>query len=183
MTEVAPKESKFQIKEGHILVLVQCFLSSSANIYNEKIFKEGNGMDESIYIQNSRLYFFGIVFNLITLLLKKDFQEHLFSCGFFSGYNVQSTLLIFVTACFGLTVALILKFRDNMFQVMSFQLTNVLIITSSVLFFDFHPTLEFFLIAPVVLLAIFIYNVAKKDGKTSAEHKYCSLATESIEVN
>lgn len=162
--EAKPKMSKFHINEGHIFVLVQCVLSSLANIYNEKIFKEDDGMEQSIYIQNSKLYFFGIVFNFITLILKPNFRKHLFHCGFFSGYNTQSTLLIFTTAFYGLTVALILKFRDNMFQIMSFQLSNVLIITSSVLFFDFHPTLEFFLIAPIVLLAIFIFNAGKKDS-------------------
>ena len=159
-----PKISKFHINEGHILVLIQCVISSLANIYNEKIFKEDNGMQQSIYVQNSKLYLFGILFNCLTLILKSDFRNHMFRCGFFSGYNFQSTILIFVTAFFGLTVALILKFRDNMFQIMSFQLTNVLIITSSVLFFDFHPTLEFFLVAPIVLLAIFIFNAGKKDS-------------------
>lgn len=155
------KISGFHINKGYILVLVQCALSSLANIYNEKIFKEDDGMKQSIYVQNSKLYFFGIIFNFFTLIIKPDFHRHLFECGFFSGYNIQSTILIFVTAAFGLTVALILKFRDNMFQIMSFQLSNVLIITSSVLFFDFHPTLEFFLVAPIVLLAIFIFNAGK----------------------
>lgn len=179
--EAQPKISKFNINEGHVFVLVQCILSSLANIYNEKIFKEDDGMKQSIYIQNSKLYFFGIIFNFFTLILIPNFRKHLFGCGFFSGYNIQSTILIFVTACFGLTVALILKFRDNMFQIMSFQLSNVLVITSSVMFFDFHPTLEFFLVAPIVLLAIFIFNAAKKDTdvKQSSqldEYAYSQLA-------
>ncbi|KXJ11115.1 putative UDP-sugar transporter protein SLC35A5 [Exaiptasia diaphana] len=180
--EAPPIISKFYINEGHILVLVQCALSSLANIYNEKIFKEDDGMKQSIYVQNSKLYFFGIIFNFFTLVIKPDFHRHLFECGFFSGYNIQSTILIFVTAFFGLVVALILKFRDNMFQVMSFQLSNVFIITSSVLFFDFHPTLEFFLVAPIVLLAIFIFN-AGKNGNTLRQndqdngYTYFPLAT------
>lgn len=116
-------------------------------------------MEESILLQNTKLYMFGVFFNTVTLFLRPEFRYHVVNCGLFYGYNRHATLLIVVTAFFGLTVALILKFRDNMFQVMSNQLTNVVMITSSVFFLDFHPTLMFCLTAPVVLLAIFIFNV------------------------
>lgn len=154
-----------KISTGCLLALLQCLLSSSANIYNEKIFKEDTGFEESIYVQNTKLYMFGIFFNSVTLLMRSEFRSHVAHCGFFYGYNIHASLLIVCTAAFGLTVALILKFRDNMFQVMSFQLTNVVVITLSVLFFDFSPTLDFFLMAPIVLLAIFVYHstVRKQD--------------------
>ena len=152
----------FKTSTGCLLALLQCMLSSSANIYNEKIFKEDTGFEESIYVQNTKLYLFGIFFNSVTLLIRSEFRSHVTHCGFFYGYNIHASLLIVCTAAFGLTVALILKFRDNMFQVMSFQLTNVVVITLSVLFFDFSPTLDFFLMAPIVLLAIFVYHSTKR---------------------
>lgn len=168
---VEEKPGIFRGSQGHILVLAQCVLSSSANIYNEKIFKEGQGMEESILLQNTKLYMFGVFFNTVTLLLRPEFRYHVVNCGLFYGYNRHATLLIVVTAFFGLTVALILKFRDNMFQVMSNQLTNVVMITSSVFFLDFHPTLMFCLTAPVVLLAIFIFNVGTKAEVVSPKEK------------
>lgn len=164
-----------RIGEEHVLVMVQCVLSSSANIYNEKIFKEGGGMEESILLQNTKLYMFGVFFNTATLFLRREFRSHALNCGLFYGYNSHATLLILVTAFFGLTVALILKFRDNMFQVMSNQLTNVVMITSSVLFLDFHPTLRFFLTAPVVLLAIFIFNAGGKTEVVSPTERMDAL--------
>ena len=168
---IEEKPGVFRGSQGHFLVLAQCVLSSSANIYNEKIFKEGQGMEESILLQNTKLYMFGVFFNTVTLFLRPDFRFHVLNCGLFYGYNRHATLLIVVTAFFGLTVALILKFRDNMFQVMSNQLTNVVMITSSVLFLDFHPTFMFFLTAPVVLLAIFIFNAGAKAEMASPKEK------------
>ncbi|XP_035693096.1 probable UDP-sugar transporter protein SLC35A5 [Branchiostoma floridae] len=157
----------FSLNMGHLLVIVQCFIASSANIYNEKIFKEGNGLQESIFIQNSKLYMFGVLFNGITPLIIPSYRRRLFECGFFYGHNSYSIALLFDVALFGLTVSIILKFRDNMFHVLGTQVTTVIVITSSIYLFHFVPTLQFFLTAPIVLLAVFIYNAARvKSTKT-----------------
>ena len=86
----------FQESQGLLLVLAQCVLSSAANIYNEKIFKEGQGMDESILLQNTKLYMFGVFFNTVTLFLRPEFRYHVINCGLFYGYNHHATLLIVV---------------------------------------------------------------------------------------
>ena len=164
-----------RIGEAHVLVMVQCVLSSAANIYNEKIFKESGGMEDSILLQNTKLYMFGVFFNTATLFLRPEFRSTALNCGLFYGYNRHTKLLIIVMAFFGLTVAFILKFRDNMFHVMANQLTNVVMITSSVLFLDFHPTLRFFLTAPVVLLAIYIFNAGGKNEVTYFKERVDTL--------
>ena len=158
------KVSMFGKYEGHCWVIFQCFLSSMANIYNEKIFKEGKGMEDSIYIQNAKLYLFGVFFNLMSIMFIDNFWERTYRCGLFHGFNKFSSLLVFDNAFMGLTVSLMLKFRDNMFHVLSAQLLTVLVITLSVLLTGFQPSLDFFLQAPTVLLAIYIFNISRKQA-------------------
>ncbi len=124
--------------------------------------RRGEQLVESIFIQNSKLYMFGLIFNSLTLLLHSDYRELTLHCGLFYGHNIFSIALVFVTACprpvsrpsFSSSVI-------TCSTVLTGQITTVIVTALSLFLFDFRPSIDFFLQAPVVLLAIFIYHSSK----------------------
>ncbi|XP_022084169.1 probable UDP-sugar transporter protein SLC35A5 isoform X2 [Acanthaster planci] len=168
--------------QGYVWVILQCFISSLANIYNEKIFKEGKGFEDSIYVQNSKLYFFGVLVNFMSILCFNKFWEHTVKCGLFHGFNIFSYLLILDSAFMGLTISLILKFRDNMFHVLSAQLVTVLVIAVSILFMGFQPPIDFFLQAPTVLLSIYVFNISKGQSESPNHRNRTQSTSEPVNV-
>ncbi|XP_075913920.1 UDP-sugar transporter protein SLC35A5 [Petromyzon marinus] len=158
---------------AHALVLLQCVVASAANVYNEKIFKERlpagvagvTGGSESIFLQSTRLYGFGVAFNAVPLVLQaRRRRAAAAAAGAFGGHGLASAALVAVTALQGLAVAFILKFRDNMFHVLAAQMSAVAVAALSAALLAFRPGPPFLVHAAVVPLAVFAYAGAGRGG-------------------
>lgn len=147
----APKNQKPLL--GVIAVLISTFLSGFAGVYVEKMLKS---TQKSLWLRNTQLSFFGIIFGTFGMLTK-DYNIIL-EKGFFFGYDNLVLFTVFMQAVSGLTIAVVFKYADNILK--SFAASTAILISciAAVHFFEAHLTLQFFVGAMCVILSIFLYN-------------------------
>lgn len=78
--------------------------------------------------------------------------------GFFYGYSGVVWFVIFLQAVGGLVVAVVVKYADNILKGFA---ASASIVTSSILcmvFFDFHPTMQFGIGAVLVNYSMYLYS-------------------------
>lgn len=98
---------------GVLLTLVSCAASSLGGVTNELLLKR-HGALHSLHLQNCMLYAWGIIFNVMAMLVRADL-----SGGVFQGFDGRVIGLIILNATTGLTIAAILKFTDNIVRVIA----------------------------------------------------------------
>eukprot|EP00297_Palpitomonas_bilix_P012292 CAMPEP_0113868862 /NCGR_PEP_ID=MMETSP0780_2-20120614/1224_1 /TAXON_ID=652834 /ORGANISM="Palpitomonas bilix" /LENGTH=307 /DNA_ID=CAMNT_0000853991 /DNA_START=235 /DNA_END=1155 /DNA_ORIENTATION=- /assembly_acc=CAM_ASM_000599 len=103
---------------GSLLGVLFCFISSVADTYNEKLLK--TDPCEPLYLQNAKLYTWGVIFNGALLLLPSlprldivdpNVETKFVDCGTPSAVAFMSMITI-VGACNGLLISLLLKKVD-----------------------------------------------------------------------
>lgn len=105
--------------------LASSVLSSLAGVYNELLLKR-DGKLHSLHLQNSLLYAWGVVFNLVGLFAFDG--KNVMKNGFFDGYDTAVVVLIANNAATGLSISVILKLCDNIVRV--FAHTGAMVITA-----------------------------------------------------
>jgi drug/metabolite transporter (DMT)-like permease len=98
---------------GVLLTLVSCAASSLGGVTNELLLKR-DGALHSLHLQNGVLYAWGVLFNIMAMLVRTDL-----SGGVFQGFDGRVVGLIILNATTGLTIAAILKFTDNIVRVIA----------------------------------------------------------------
>ncbi len=138
---------------GLFAVVVCTFLSAFASVYFEKILKN---TQKSLWLLNVQLATIGIFFSSLTILLKDStkINQH----GFFFGYDLLASSIIFIQAFGGFTVAVVIKYADNILK--GFATSGAIIISCIVSMFLFHVqlSLQFCLGASLVIVATYIYS-------------------------
>ena len=145
-------------KAGVFLAIVMALLSGSAGVYTELIIKKRP--QRSINVQNFYLYIFGIVFNMLAILMYDNSQ--VMEKGFFYGYRGITFVMILNHALSGLAVSMVMKYANNITKVYSTSVAMLLTTLISIPLFGFELSVPFVLGSGVVTVAVFLHSQAKK---------------------
>lgn len=159
-----PKEStdgSMYIKPfGAVLIGVYVFISATAGVYNEWLYKVG-GSEESIHASNVRLYAIGVCFNFMGFVAGIPVDERLTGLfGLWRGYNVYTFGLVGTYACMGLLIAQVMKHFDSIVKLFISGSSMYVSAVLSFAIFGLQPALSFILSLGIVTLAILMFNAA-----------------------
>jgi len=108
-----PSQTGFQRRSavtGYVAVCVNSLAAGLGGVYSERLLKgKATVHNESILWQNCQLYFFGVVFGLVYVIMQsEDGLENMYV-----GFNGAAVWTVFVLAACGLLVSFVLKYLDN----------------------------------------------------------------------
>ncbi|KAL5723233.1 CMP-sialic acid transporter 2 [Ranunculus cassubicifolius] len=147
--------------QGWMMAIVMALLSGFAGVYTEAIMKKRPS--RNVNVQNFWLYVFGMVFNAMAIVVQ-DFDA-VMNKGFFFGYTLITTCMIFNHALSGIAVSMVMKYADNIVKVYSTSVAMLLTAVVSFFLFQYHPSLAFFLGSTVVAVAVYLHSVSKVQAK------------------
>lgn len=176
--DVANQNPHVQASVGLISLAMACILSGLAGVYFEKTLKEpkSTAHTTSVWVRNVQLSFYSLWPALFIGVMFKD-GEHIAKNGFFAGYNSAVWAAIFFQASGGITVALVLKYADNITKNFATSLSIILSFLVSVSLFDFEisafvsldpvaimldlaDTLQYLVGTVIVLAATYLYSTS-----------------------
>ncbi|KAF9355887.1 hypothetical protein BGX26_005998 [Mortierella sp. AD094] len=101
-----------------LLMILFCSLSAAASVFSEYVMKE-RFANESIHLQNMKLYMFGILFNGFTYMITPPMSETAtgVSSSFFSDMAPIHYMIIMAYASLGLVTSAIIKFSGSITKV------------------------------------------------------------------
>lgn len=140
---------------GVVLTLVSCLASSMGGVANEALLKKDGGM-HSLSMQNSILYAFGVVVNLIALLARN--ASDVILDGFFVGYDGLTVLLITINAFTGLSISAVLKWNNNIGRVFAHTGAIVLSMGLEMMLFKLPASPDLVLAGVIVSGSALVYS-------------------------
>ena len=110
---VQPSRTRNQddyVSIGYTAVCVNALAAGLGGVYSERLLKgKATGRDESLHWQNCQLYFFGVIFGFVSLILQEEARRK----KMFDGFNVAAFGTIFALSACGILVSYVLKYLDN----------------------------------------------------------------------
>lgn len=139
---------------GFIFITAMTVFSTSASIYTEKYFKKTQ--DVSIFYQNIILYSYGIVVNIIILILRKTSNK-----GVFEGFDSAGLMVLLVQSTMGVSLSFIFKYLDNIVYVISLVVSMFLTAIVTTMVTDFSFSMNFIAALFVVTIGIYFFYRSK----------------------
>ncbi|KAJ3451395.1 nucleotide-sugar transmembrane transporter [Anaeramoeba flamelloides] len=148
-------------------LILQAFLSSFASIVNEFVFKKN--YEESIHLQNSLFYVWGIVINIVCGLILHGTIPNVFK--FLKNLNVLTVSIVLTNAIGGLSAASLLKYLSSLTKSYCAVVGMFISTFLSGIFFN-TPIPLFFLVGAVLIsVAIVIYTKSSQKNKEQNNQK------------
>lgn len=139
---------------GFIAVVIACCLSGFAGIYFEKILK--GSAPVSLWMRNVQMGVFAIPSSFAAVMWQdgKVVQEY----GLLYGFDWVVWLTVLWYCIGGLSVAVCIKYADNIAKNFATSVAIILATVGSMVFFSFQPSALFTLGAALVIFSIFMYS-------------------------
>ena len=147
---------------GFAAVVTSCIASGFAGVYFEKILKGSKG---SVWLRNIQLGLFGALSGVAGVILNdgKEVMEK----GFFYAYSPLVWAIIFIQACGGLLVAVVVKYADNILKGFATSISIILSTIVATYLFNFEVTLLFVFGAALVIWAVYLYSLPKPEQRVN----------------
>uniref|UniRef100_A0A914N6T9 Uncharacterized protein n=1 Tax=Meloidogyne incognita TaxID=6306 RepID=A0A914N6T9_MELIC len=146
--------SEQNVFTGFIAASIACGLSGFSGVFFEKILK--GSAPVSLWMRNIQMAVFSIPASFLATMIQdgSKISEH----GFMYGWDIVVWTTAFWYAVGGLSVAVCLKYADNIAKNFATSVAIILATIGSIQFFGFKPSLFFTLGATLVILSIFLYS-------------------------
>ncbi|CAD6191892.1 unnamed protein product [Caenorhabditis auriculariae] len=139
---------------GFTAVVIACCLSGFAGIYFEKILK--GAAPVSLWMRNVQMSVFSIPASFFAIYMQDS--ETVAKYGLLYGFDSIVWLTVLWYGIGGLSVAVCIKYADNIAKNFATSVAIILSTIGSVFLFDFVPSLSFLLGASLVIFSIFLYS-------------------------
>ncbi|KAF9170630.1 hypothetical protein BGX20_008709 [Mortierella sp. AD010] len=145
--------------QAFLLMILFCSLSAAASVFSEYVMKE-RFANESIHLQNIKLYMFGILFNGFTYVVTQPTSEaanDMSSSSFFSDMAPIHYMIITAYASLGLVTSAIIKFSGSITKVYASSMSMFFAALVSWLLLNDQLTVLFFIGCFGCCIALHLY--------------------------
>lgn len=140
---------------------IYCILSGLSGVYNEYLLKRG--YSECIYLQNTYLYFYGSIFNLIAYFFETSYSStidgSIFNSfdQFFKGFSIYTWALVATQVLNGILMSIVMKHSSNITRLFVISCSLIVTTVLSILVFSLKLNGYFYFCFSLIMISLFLY--------------------------